>query len=88
MIWTLISETINVDGAEYEITAVGMGNPHAILFPDNPDKVDVKGIGRKIRYALDIFPHGTNVHFVEKLGSNEFRIRSYERGVEDETLAC
>jgi len=84
----LIGETINVDGEEYEITAAGMGNPHAIIFSDNLDSMDVKGIGSKIRNARDIFPPGTNVHFVEKVGRNEFKIRSYERGVEDETLAC
>jgi len=85
---TFINQEVNVDGVTYKVTAVGMGNPHAIIFVGDAAAVDVKGIGTKIRYMTDLFPHGTNVHFVQQKGGNEFTIRSYERGVEDETLAC
>lgn len=72
----------------YRVTAVGMGNPHAVLFVEDVDGVDVKFDGSRIRYHTELFPKGANVHFVQRLGGSEFRIRSYERGVEDETLAC
>jgi len=65
-----------------------MGNPHAVLFYDDVDEVDVTGIGRAIRNFTKEFPDGTNVHFIQKIKDNEFRIRTYERGVEGETLAC
>ncbi len=82
-----MGETIEIDQEKYEITAIGMGNPHAIVFSQDVDDIDVKDMGSKIRH-LDLFSNGVNVHFVQKVGRNEFRIRSYERGVEDETLAC
>jgi diaminopimelate epimerase len=71
-----------------DITAVGMGNPHAVVFVDDVDSVDVSSVGSRIRHYKKLFPKGTNAHFVQKTGMNEFRIRTYERGVEDETMAC
>jgi len=84
----LIDEDVSINGDSFRITAIGMGNPHAILFVEDVERVDVIGIGRKIRLHTALFPNGTNVHFVENVGKNEFKIRSYERGVENETLAC
>lgn len=85
---TFIGQDLAVDGATYKVTCVGTGNPHAILFVEDINKIDVTGLGRKIRNMKGIFPKGVNVHFVQKEGGNEFKIRSYERGVEGETLAC
>lgn len=82
-----IAKEVEIDGYPYKITSVNMGNPHAILFFDNIDEVDVLGMGKKVRHHK-LFPRGTNVHFVQKIGENEFKIRTYERGVEGETLAC
>jgi len=83
-----VDKEIEVDGNSYNITSVSMGNPHAVLFYDDVDAVDVVGIGRIIRNFTREFPSGTNVHFVQKIKDNEFKIRTYERGVENETLAC
>ncbi len=52
------------------------------------DTADLNGIARKVRFNLELFPKGTNVNLIEKQGHNAIRMRTYERGVEDETLAC
>ena len=67
---------------------VDTGVPHTILFVDDIDNVDVFGIGREIRYHSYFAPKGTNVDFVKILDKGKIRIRTYERGVENETLAC
>jgi diaminopimelate epimerase len=85
---TFIRQKVMIHGFEYTITAVGMGNPHAVLFYDDIDSVNVREIGKRIRHYTNLFPNGVNVHLVQEAGDNEFRIRTYERGVEDETLAC
>lgn len=64
------------------------GVPHYVEFVEYVNAVDVCGRGRKIRYDAEHFPQGTNVDFVEIRGDGKLKIRTYERGVENETLAC
>lgn len=64
------------------------GVPHYVELAQDVAGTDVRGLGRKIRYDTERFPQGTNVNFVEITGDGTFRMRTYERGVENETLAC
>ena len=64
------------------------GSPHHICFSDNVANINVKEKGAKIRYGAPYFESGTNVNFAEKIAADSFKVRTYERGVEDETLAC
>lgn len=64
------------------------GSPHYIRFVDNVHEYPVVEEGRKIRYSDAFKPGGTNVNFVQLLSDNTIYVRTYERGVEDETLSC
>ena len=64
------------------------GSPHHITYYKNIDNLDVKKLGHVIRYGKPYFKTGTNVNFVAQLNKNTFKVRTYERGVEDETLSC
>jgi len=68
------------------VTAVNTGVPHAVTFVDNLSDMDVEETAPPVRHA-DVFPEGANVDFVERDGE-AFRVRTFERGVEAETLAC
>ncbi|MFO7152138.1 MAG: diaminopimelate epimerase [Bacillota bacterium] len=77
------------DVREYHYALVGV--PHTVLYREDVDEMDseeLRALGRKIRYTLEVFPKGTNVNFVKVIGESDILIRTYERGVEDETLAC
>lgn len=63
------------------------GSPHLIQWVNNPNEVDVKSVGAEIRYNDEFKKNGTNVNFVSVV-NNEVFVRTYERGVEDETLSC
>lgn len=64
------------------------GSPHYVQRVVDLEHYDVVGEGRRLRNRTDIFPEGTNVDFVEDLPDGRLAIRTYERGVEDETWAC
>lgn len=84
------SKKIPVDGRFFDATYVHPNTDHTVLTDgfDKIDAVDIITLARKIRYNFDIFPRGTNVNLIEKRGDNKIRMRTYERGVENETLAC
>ena len=67
---------------------VNTGSPHVIRFVDKVDTYPVFEEGKKIRYSDDFSPGGTNVNFVTLQPDNTIFVRTYERGVEDETLSC
>jgi diaminopimelate epimerase len=83
----LLGEKLKVRGEEFVIYGVNTGVPHVVVFSEDIDNTDIVEIGRAIRFNT-LFPEGTNVNFLEKIGENIFKVRTYERGVEDETLAC
>lgn len=64
------------------------GSPHYIQFQDKVDQFDILAFGRKIRYSERFEMEGINVNAVQIISDNELFIRTYERGVENETLAC
>lgn len=77
-----------IDKCPYKLDFVNTGVPHVVHFVDDLDKIDVKNIGSYIRHHGEFAPEGTNADFVKITGKNSIKIRTYERGVEDETLAC
>jgi diaminopimelate epimerase len=79
---------IQVNQRTLRVNFINTGVPHTVIFAADLDKIDVVNLGRQIRYHKKFAPRGTNVDFVEILDNNFIKIRTYERGVEDETLAC
>ena len=71
-----------------EISSINTGVPHVVTFVEQLDDLDVIALGREIRLHQSFAPAGTNANFVECGLGNAIKIRTYERGVEDETLAC
>jgi diaminopimelate epimerase len=71
-----------------EVHFVNTGVPHAVLFVDEVRAVDVAALGRAVRFHEHFAPAGTNANFVQVLDSGHALVRTYERGVEGETLAC
>lgn len=81
----MVDEPLEVGGTLLRITAVNVGNPHCVVFTDDPDAVDLREVGPLVeRHPL--FPQRTNVQFARVLGSDRVRIRIWERGA-GETMA-
>jgi len=81
---TNVSEVLATHGFVF----LNTGSPHHVEFVQDADQVNVKKRGAAIRYGSPYFDEGANVNFVEALTWDTLKIRTYERGVEDETLAC
>lgn len=84
----LQDRTVSLGGVDYKIDSLNTGVPHAIIYSQNVDAEDVRKVGQGIRFHEQFAPAGTNVDFVEALNDHALKIRTYERGVEGETLAC
>jgi len=69
-------------------TFLNTGSPHHVMLVDKLDNFDVKGKGAEIRYSGLYGKAGSNVNFVNQVSEDHFRLRTYERGVEDETFSC
>ncbi len=79
---------LRVNGRDIKANFINTGVPHAVIFVQGLEKIDVDTLGREIRYHRQFQPAGTNVNFVEVLKPDSISLRTYERGVEAETLAC
>ncbi len=77
-----------VDGENLTVHSVNTGVPHAVVVVEDLEKVEIARFGPAIRYHAHFAPRGTNVNFIKQTGANSIAIRTYERGVEGETLAC
>ena len=64
------------------------GSPHHVEMHSDLASLNIKSVGSEIRYSENYGLEGSNVNFVSQLSENNFRVRTYERGVEDETLSC
>jgi diaminopimelate epimerase len=82
----VLQEPLQVAGKTFEVTAVSMGNPHCIVFVDDPETCEVEYWGPRFEHH-DAFPEGVNTEFVQVLDAQTFRMRVWERG-SGETLAC
>jgi len=78
---------IEVEGKRLQADFINTGVPHLVVFVEDLERVDVKNLGRALRFHPLFMPAGTNVDFV-KWDGESLRMRTYERGVEDETFSC
>ncbi len=79
---------VPLNSGEVETHFVNTGVEHAVIFVEDADAAMVSEVGHEVRFHQVFQPKGTNVNFVQILGDHSIRVRTYERGVEGETLAC
>src|SRR5213592_4306001 len=79
---------LSVANEDKSVHFINSGVPHVVIPVSRIDDVDVRREGSAIRYHKMFLPKGANVNFIEKRGGKKIAVRTYERGVEDETLAC
>lgn len=83
-----MDERIFIEGKELTLSSINTGVPHAVLFLKEINEIDVVDMGRVIRFHPHYAPSGVNANFIKVEDDSTLSIRTYERGVEDETLAC
>jgi len=80
--------SVTLDGRALKTYFINTGVPHAVIFVQGLDDIDVESLGRRVRYHRVFFPAGANADFAEITDCANVKVRTYERGVEGETLAC
>lgn len=81
-------EALHIDQSQWNCYLMDTGVPHVVIFVPDVASIDVAAIGRAIRYAPSFLPQGVNVNFAQINSDGTVRVRTYERGVEGETLSC
>ena len=76
------------DGSRVNIHHVNTGVPHAVIISEDANREDINHLGPEIRYHDYFAPQGANVNIIQKMENDHLYVRTYERGVEDETYAC
>ncbi|WP_456388327.1 diaminopimelate epimerase [Desulfolithobacter sp.] len=84
----VLHRSLEVEDEKILVHSVDTGVPHAVVFVDDIESMDVNWLGSLIRHHPEFAPAGTNVNFVHREEDGAFKVRTYERGVEDETMAC
>ncbi len=80
--------SLELDGAAWNAHFANTGVPHAVLIADDVKAIDITNLGAKVRYHERFAPAGTNANFIQIVDRNHILLRTYERGVENETYAC
>lgn len=83
-----INFPLKLSDGKHIVSFVNSGVPHVVFFVDDLEDTDVVKLGSETRYHHDFKPAGTNANFIKMRSTGALDIRTYERGVEDETLAC
>lgn len=83
-----LDQAVSTSQGELCVHSLNTGVPHAVVLVPDADEAMVGALGRELRFHAAFQPAGTNVNFVQLLGPGSIRVRTYERGVEGETLAC
>ncbi len=83
-----LDESLFIEGQPTTLSSINTGVPHAVEFVEDLEGVKVIQRGRAIRHHPHYAPSGTNANFVHRETDSQLSVRTYERGVEDETLAC
>ena len=84
----ILDNRVRLKGQDLILHRVNTGVPHAVCEVEGLDAYPVVEMGALVRYYSDFMPEGTNADFVEVMDEHTLSLRTYERGVEDETLAC
>jgi len=85
---SLQMQDVNAVAFHKTFAVLNTGSPHFVKFATNVPEIDVFTTGNEIRYSKEFAPDGINVNFVESINDNSIFVRTYERGVENETLSC
>jgi diaminopimelate epimerase len=83
-----MDQTLSIGDQAFRYTFVNTGVPHMVVETDSLETTDVEGLGRALRRHPAFQPDGTNVNFAQRTGPDAISVRTFERGVEGETLAC
>jgi diaminopimelate epimerase len=84
----VLRRTLEIGGVKLSTHSINTGVPHVVTFVDDIESTPVQQWGAHIRYHAAFQPNGTNANFIKEIESGKISIRTYERGVEGETLAC
>ncbi len=81
-------QSLDLTGRAFDVHFLNTGVPHAVAFVDDVENIEIRAQGSALRYHAAFAPKGTNANFAQVVKSDRLILRTYERGVEDETLAC